>query len=410
MAGNRELPPENRVVVTGLGVVSSLGTGRQEFWQNLLNGTSGISPVKSFDTSAFSTHVGGEVKDFDPSAYIKRKSASGYGRTSQLSIAACRLAIEDSGIAHDDPVLSDTGLFMGTTLGEGQILEKITMDRSEAPDNIAIEDAELYHDNLMSLNASYELGLGNQSLVIPTACAAGNYAIGIGFDHIRSGRGRVVLAGGADSFSRTAFAGFSSMMALAREKCRPFDRNRDGILIGEGAGVLVLEAMSRAVERNARIYAELLGYGLTCDAYHMTTPNVEGVSAVMDKALRNAGVMPSEVSLINSHGTGTKVNDKTEYDAIRNIFGDLALTIPVNSIKSMLGHAMGAASALEAISCVLAIHDSRIPPTINFETPDEECPVNCVPNKMMAADVDVALNNSFAFGANNASTVFSKIR
>lgn len=244
--------------------------------------------------------------------------------------------------------------------------------------------------------------------MIPTACSAGNYAISYAADLLRSGKADVMVAGGADPFSRIAFTGFSRLFALAPEKCQPFDKNRQGTLVGEGAGVLILEPLESARARNATIYAEVLGYGLSCDGHHMTIPETEGIRRVMRRALEDSDIKPEDVDYISAHGTGTPANDRAECAAIHDVFGSYADTLPVSSIKSMLGHTMGAASALEAIACVLAVFHDQVPPTINFETPDPECDVDCVPNSSRYHQTRIALNNSFAFGGNNASIVFTK--
>jgi 3-oxoacyl-[acyl-carrier-protein] synthase II len=400
---------ETRVVVTGIGVVSSIGTGRAAFWEALLSGQSGITPVAGFDTRDCAARIGGEVKDFEPERFIRPRHVPRYGRASQLGIAAARLALEDAGL---DPRVAGArvSVFLGSTMGECGVQERLASACAhEGPGAIERRDVLMGLDSVMPLNIGRELGLQDaDALVFPNACAAGNYAIGHGYDQIRAGRTDVVLAGGADAFSRLAYIGFGRMLALAPERCQPFDLNRQGIVIGEGAGLLVLEGRERAQARGARIYAELLGYALSCDAHHMTIPHVDGVSAVMRKACAAAGVTPDAVDLVSAHGTGTRMNDRTECEALGRVFGEHARRVPIVSIKSMLGHTMGAASALEAVACVMAVHDGRIPPTINFETPDPECPVDCVPNTMREAPVRVALNNSFAFGGNNAATVFAR--
>ncbi len=248
----------------------------------------------------------------------------------------------------------------------------------------------------------------NQVLAFSTACAAGNYAIGQAFDLIKAGKADYVLAGGADSISRIVFTGFSRLFAMAPEKCQPFDKNRKGLLQGEGAAILFLETLESAQKRNVNIYAEILGYGLSCDGYHMTTPSVEGVSKAMKKAIFNSKVKLSEVDYISAHGTGTRENDKAECHAINKVFGERTKQIPVSSIKSILGHTMGAASAFETIACCLVIKNNQIPPTINFYTNDEECDIDCVPNDSREKEVGVVLNNSQAFGGNNACLVLKR--
>jgi len=241
------------------------------------------------------------------------------------------------------------------------------------------------------------------------ACSAGNYSIGYAFDLIRSGKADVMLAGGVDAFSRVNLVGFSRLYAMAPEVCRPFDLNREGMLVGEGAGMLLLETLDSALKRKATIYAEILGYGLSCDAYHMTAPKEEGIVECMRRGIKEAGIKIEDVDYISAHGTGTVQNDKTECSAIKKVFGAKYKEIPISSIKSMLGHTMGAASAIEAISCCLTIKEGVIAPTINYQTPDPECDVDCVPNHSRKAEVNIAFNNSYAFGGNNACLVFKKI-
>jgi 3-oxoacyl-[acyl-carrier-protein] synthase II len=246
--------------------------------------------------------------------------------------------------------------------------------------------------------------------MISTACAAGNYAIGYGFDLIRMDRADAVFAGGSDPFSRISFTGFNQLSAVAPEKCQPFDKNRKGMMVAEGAGVLIMESLEAALKREAPIYAEILGYGLSCDAQHMTQPSVEGISACMIKATQDAAIEIDEIDYVSAHGTGTAANDRAECAAIKKVFGTRYKQIPVSSIKSMLGHTMGAASALEAITCALVVRNDIIPPTINYETPDPECDVDCVANQARKRIVNIALNNSFAFGGNNASLVLKKFK
>jgi len=238
--------------------------------------------------------------------------------------------------------------------------------------------------------------------VIPTACAAGNYSIGYAFDIIRTGRKDVVLAGGADPLSRLAFTGFSRLFAMAPEKCQPFDKERKGMMLGEGGAMLLIESLEHAEKRGAKIYSEILGYGLSCDAHNMTIQHENGISKVIERALKNSGLSRDDVDYISAHGTGTGLNDKTETASIKKVMGERVAKVPVSSIKSMLGHMMGTASALEAIACCMAIASGVIPPTINYDTPDPECDLDCVPNKSRKHKVKVALNNSFAFGGNNA--------
>ncbi len=397
-----------RVVVTGLGVVSSIGIGKEEFWQNLIAGKSGISPVSSFDTSEHFTHLGGEVKEFSFDIHypeVKQKSLS---RASMLGLAATRLALRDADITIEILQNIEAGICMGTTLGAVQVVEII--------DELLLKNKNYNIDNLICLVPTHstpsDIGrvnaLNNSFMMFSTACAAGNYAIGYGFDLIKLQRVDIAVVGGIDPFSKVAFTGFNQFKAVAPERCQPFDKNRKGMMVAEGAGVLILEELEHALQRGANIYAEIVGYGLSCDAKHMTSPSVEGIVQCMKKALKEAGITPQDVDYISAHGTGTPANDRAECAAIKEVFGERYREIPVSSIKSMLGHTMGAASAIEAIACSLAIKHSIIPPTINFETPDPECDIDCVPNKARNHTVTYALNNSYAFGGNNASVVLKR--
>jgi len=264
--------------------------------------------------------------------------------------------------------------------------------------------------NNIPANIGRYFKLKGPNYLIPTACAAGNYAIGYGFDFIKRSDLDYALVGGADAFSRLAFTGFQRVHAMASEKCKPFDKNRKGMLVGAGAAILFIESLDSALQRKATIYAEVPGYGISCDAYHMTASKVEGIEKAMDKAIKYSRVQKEEVDYINAHGTGTQGNDKTECAAIKRVFKERYKSIPVSSIKSMLGHPMGAASAIEALTCCLTVKENIIPPTINFETPDPECDIDCVPNKAKVKKVNIALNNGFAFGGNNSCLVIKKFQ
>jgi len=407
-----------RVAVTGLGAVSSIGTGRRSFWEGLLAGRSGVGPIRSFDTSDYRVKIGGEVHGFRMEDFLPRREAGKYGRASQLAIAAALLAVEDAGLPPAPPE-SPAAVLLGSTMGECREQEAVMRAwHRGGPGQVRLRNLARLPDSLLACNVMSALGMGasgagptglwTTGCTFPTACAAGNYAISYAYELIRRGDVSVALAGGCDAFSELAFAGFGRLMNLARQKCQPFDKNRTGIVIGEGAGILVLESLEHVRARGGRIYAELLGYGMSCDAHHMTIPHVDGVTAAMEAALEDAGVAPAGVSFVSTHGTGTRMNDKTECQALRRVFGNRMEHIPVNAVKSMLGHTMGAASALAAIGCALTVHEGRIPPTINFETADEECPVDCVPNTMREQPVEIAMNNAYAFGGNNCVTVFAR--
>jgi 3-oxoacyl-[acyl-carrier-protein] synthase II len=398
---------KNRVVITGIGVISSIGIGKDAFWNSLLKGKSGISPVSSFDTSKHFTHNGGEVKNFKPEEFIQKKRLKIMNRATQMALASTKLALEDAALTSEKLVGCKVGVSHGTTLGAAQTIEEVDMLIIK---NEAISKRLFYQmpTHAAPSMISKEFKFNGPNFMFSTACAAGNYAVAYGYDLLRLNRADIVFAGASDPMSRIEFTGFNQFKAVAPEKCQPFDKNRKGMMLAEGAGILVLEPLENALKRHARIYAEILGYGLSCDASHMTTPSVEGIAECMRKAMREAGITIEDVDYISAHGTGTLANDKNESAAIKEVFGPLYKKIPVSSIKSMLGHTMGAASALEAITCALAVKKDLMPPTINFETPDPECDIDCVPNQAREQTVNIALNNSYAFGGNNASMVFRK--
>jgi len=398
-----------RVVITGLGVISSLGVGWHAFWEGLLQGRSGIGPVTGFDTREHFTHNGGEVKAFRPEEFIDPVRLPGLSRASQMALAAAKLAVRDAALSPGEGPARSGAVCIGTNIGSVQSVEKvdeiIVRERSYAVERQLLAQLPT---NTTAAEIAREFGLTGPALMFSTACAAGNYAIGYGSDLIRTGRADLVLAGGSDAFSKVAFTGFNQFKAVAPEKCQPFDLNRKGMMVAEAAGILILESLERAEARQAPVYGEVAGYGLSCDAHHMTTSSVEGVAACMEKALQEAGCAAGDVDYISAHGTGTPTNDKNECAAISLVFGDRAKTVPTSSIKSMIGHTMGAASALEAVVCALAVKYDMIPPTINYETPDPACAIDCVPNRARKQRVAVALNNSYAFGGNNASLVVKK--
>ncbi len=390
-----------RVAVTGLGVVSSIGTGVAEYAAGLRAGRDGSRPISVFDTDGFAHSVGCEVVGFEPTEWVRRQPVEDLGRAAQFSVAAARMAVADAG-------LTDPGRAMvciGTTDGGGdageRIAENVVRDKE-----IPAELPRRVPAVTLPVAVARELELSDVDIsTIATACAAGNYAIGNGFDAIAAGDVDVALCGGADAMCRMTFTGFYRLGAVDPERCRPFDVHRQGILTGEGAGVLVLEPLERAVARGARIYAEVLGYGLNCDAGHPVAPNRDSVAACMRLAHSDAGVTPDQVDLIAAHGTGTKANDTTECGAIHDVFATPPRTV---SVKSMLGHTMGAASALSAIACALALKESFIPPTINHVETDPACAVDCVPNRSVEADLRVVQNNALAFGGNNSVVLFGR--
>ena len=398
---------KKRVVVTGMGVVSSIGIGVKPFWKNLIAGVNGISAIETFDVSEYEMKYGGEIRNFRPDLFIRSKKCKTMGRASQFGVAAAKLALDDAEINPSNE--NRMGTFMGTTLAEAQSLEQI--DKywlKDGEDNVWNSNIMKYPGYNLANNISQYFGFSAANFVLPTACAAGNYSIGFAYDMIKQDKLDFAVAGGADPIARTNFTGFSRLVAMAPEKCQPFDKNRKGMMVGEGAGVLVVEELEHAINRGAIIYAEIMGYALSCDAYNMTIPSLHGIEKVMEKAIINSEVNKKDVGYICAHGTGTQTNDKIECEAIKNVFGNHTKELSVSSVKSMLGHTMGAASAIESIACCLAIREGIIPPTINYENEDVDCDLDCVPNMAKSKKLKVALNNSFAFGGNNACLVLGE--
>lgn len=397
-----------RVVITGLGAVTSVGLGVRAFCDALKSGSSGISTIEGFDTTGFPCHRAGEVKGFDSRQWVQKLDAAKMGRSSQFAIAAARMAIEDAGL--DPAAISNErcGVSIGTTEGESQLEYALVEQWVKAgPQSLDPTVVNQTPADRLSSSVAREFALQGEAITLSTACAAGNYAIGHAFDLIKLGEADVMLCGGVDSLSRSAFAGFFRVGAIAPVVCQPFDVNRRGILTGEGAGILSLESLENATSRRARIYAEVLGYGMNCDAHHMTAPEPQSIANCMRLAHRYAGIAPTEVDYICAHGTGTPLNDAVEAAAIHEVFGNNPP--PTSSIKSMIGHTMGAASALGSIACTLALYHGFIPPTINIENPDPVCGLDCVPNLARRANLRIVQNDAFAFGGNNAITVFGKL-
>lgn len=398
-----------RVVITGLGAVTSVGLGAEAFRDALLRGASGISQITGFDTTGFPVDRGGEVRGFDPAAWVRRLDPNDLGRSSQFSIAAARMALEDAGAGAESLPRERCGVSLGTTEGESRS-EYMLVEQwvRSGPGTLSPEIIRQTPADRIANSVAREFDLHGDAVTLSTACAAGNYAIGHAYDLIKLGETDAMLCGGVDALSRNALAGFYRVGAVAPDVCRPFDLNREGILTGEGAGVLFLESLDRARERGARVYAEVLGYGLNCDANHMTAPEAESIAACMRLAHRRAGIDASEVDYICAHGTGTKLNDAVEAEAIRKVFGDAPP--PTSAIKSMIGHTMGAASALAAVACTLGLHYGFMPPTMNIETPDPECGLDCVPNEARRAELNVVQNDGFAFGGNNSILILGRPR
>ena len=403
---------EARVVITGLGIISPIGIGKDVFWRNLLAGVNGIREVQHMDTSDYRTHRGGEVLDFHLSDYVaEAEDGARLGRSTQFAVASARMAWQDAGLKLQDIDPYRVGVAGGTANGESTIFE-VQNEAWFRSGVTAVDGASLSFfpsEAIFTAVARY-MQVKGTTTVFSTVCAAGNYAIGYASDLLRSGSVDFMLAGGSDAFSKIAFTGFNAMMAMAPERCQPFDLRRRGMCVSEGCAMLVLERLESAVGRGAHIYAEVAACGLSNDAFHMTAPHPLGRGAVsaMSNALRDAHISPESVDYINAHGTGTQVNDKVETRAIKTVLGDHAYSVPVSSTKSMIGHAQGAASAIEAAACALAIDTGLIPPTINYSEKDPDCDLDYVPNEARAHKVGVAFNNAFALGGNCSALLLKR--
>jgi 3-oxoacyl-[acyl-carrier-protein] synthase II len=407
-----------RVVITGLGAVAPNGIGTQTFWENLINGVSGIAPISRFDASKHDTQIAGEVKGFDPLQWIEKKEARKMDLFIHYAVAAGQMAYDDSGLKVTDDNRERIGVFVGTGMGGIPALEeshRILMEKG--PGRISAFFIPSIITNLASGQISMRFGMKGPNSCVCTACATGNHAIGDSFRIIQRGEADVMLAGGSEAvITPLTIGGFCSMKALSTRNheptraSRPFDKDRDGFVMGEGSGIMVLESLEHARHRRAKVYAELVGYGMSADAYHITQPAPEGEGAVrsMRLALKDAGVAPSLVDYINAHGTSTPAGDLNETLAIKTVFGDHARSLAVSSTKSMTGHLLGAAGGIESVITVLAIVRGMLPPTINYDTPDPECDLDYVPNTARRKDVRHAMTNSFGFGGTNATLVFKK--
>ena len=409
---------KQRAVITGMGVVSPVGSNLETFWNSLITGQSGIDFVTRFDVGDMPTKVAGEIKDFEPTDWLDRKESRHMDRFTQLAMAAAKMAVQDSGLNLDQVNKERASCIVGTGVGGVTTLEQqkeVLMNKG--PGRISPFFIPMLISNMAAGHISLEFGLQGSSLSVATACASATNAIGEAMRLIEHGYADVVLCGGTEApIVPLAFAGFCAMKAMSTEKenpreaCRPFDARRSGFVMGEGAGILVLESLEHAQKRQARIYAELSGYGSTCDAYHITSPAPGGVGAIqsMQTALAGAKMRPEEVDYINAHGTGTNANDSAETAAIKALFGEAAPKVAISSTKSMTGHLLGAAGAIEAIACALTIKNSMIPPTINYGEPDPECDLDYVPNEARQKEVQVALSNTFGFGGHNATIVLKR--
>ena len=406
-----------RVVVTGIGLITSLGKGKQKTWERVLNGECGIDKITAFDTTEQSIHIAGEVKDFNPEDYIEKKEIKKLARFSQFAVAASKLALEDSKFVIDESNAERTGVIVGSGIGGLEIIEtevgKLLEKGSRRVSPFYIPGAIV---NMAAGNVSIYLGAKGPNTSVVTACAAGTNSIGDAYEIIKLGKADTMIAGGAEAtITPSGIAGFANLKALStiedpKKASRPFTADRAGFVMGEGAGILILEELEQAKARGAKIYAEIVGYGSTGDAYHMTSPSEGGEGAVraMKMALDEAEADITEVDYINAHGTSTPANDKNETAAIKTLFGDHAYKLAVSSTKGATGHILGGTGGVEAGFLALAINEGILPPTINQDNPDPICDLDYVPNKSVKRDIRIGLSNTFGFGGHNAVIAMKK--
>jgi 3-oxoacyl-[acyl-carrier-protein] synthase II len=407
-----------RVVVTGVGLLSSVGIGTEETWQAIKNGHSGICRITSFDASSFNCQIAGEVKNFDPANYIEKKDIKKMGRFIQFAIAATDFALQSSGFTVTPDIAERTGVYIGSGIGGFEVIEREHKTLIEkGPSRISPFFIPATIINLAAGYVSIRVGAKGPNSATATACTSSAHAIGDSFKIIQRGDADVMICGGAEAaVTPMGIGGFAAMRALSQRNhepqraSRPWDKMRDGFVVGEGAGIVILEELGFALRRGARILAEIAGYGMSGDAYHMTSPseNGDGAYRVMKNAIHDAGVEPADIAYVNAHGTSTEVGDKIETIALKRVFGDHAYKIAVSSTKSMTGHLLGGAGGLEAGLTVLAIRDQIAPPTINYEIPDPDCDLDYVPNEARPMTIDYALSNSFGFGGTNGCLIFKR--
>lgn len=406
------------VVVTGLGVISPIGLDVETFWQALLDGKSGVAKITRFDASGLPSQIGAEVKQFDPLQFMDRKTAQDTDLYIQYAVAAAKQALDDAGgLDHADP--ARVGVSIGTCVGGvGTLIEEHRKMEQRGPSRVSPKMITRFIPNMAAYQMAAIFGAEGPSLTISTACASSNNAIGEGMRKIQRGEADVMIAGGTDSlFIPIVYAGLASAKAVStrndepEKASRPFDKNRDGMVVGEGAGIVILESRTHAEKRGARIYCQLAGYAGNAEGFHPTAPSPDGKGEcrAMREALQDAGLAPEAIDYVNAHATSTVVGDKVETIAIKQVFGDHSRTLPVSSIKGHIGHLLGAAGAVELVATIKALETGIIPPTINYETPDPDCDLDYVPNKPRKANLRAALSNSFGFGGQNASLVVKKI-
>lgn len=409
---------ERRVVVTGLGAVTPVGNNVEKMWDNIVAGNSGIDLITKVNKEDFPVHVAAEVKDFDPTKHMEKRDARKMDLFTQYAVASAKMAVEDAKLTIDDQNADRVGVWIGSGIGGMQTYEEQHqkfLDKGYR--RVSPFFVPMLIPDMAAGQVSIQLGAKGINSCTVTACASGANSIGDAFKAIQRGDVDYMITGGTEApLTNLSFAGFSSMRALSfnedpKTASRPFDKNRDGFVMGEGAGILILETLESAQERGAHIYAEIIGYGSTGDAYHITSPaeDGEGAARAMKQAIEDANLSPADVDYINAHGTSTDMNDKYETAAIKTIFGEHAAKLAVSSTKSMTGHLLGACGGIESIISVKAIEDSVIPATMNYETPDEECDLDYVPNQAREQDVNVVMSNSFGFGGHNVALIFKKV-
>ncbi|MCM8711766.1 beta-ketoacyl-ACP synthase II [Clostridium sp. SYSU_GA19001] len=407
----------NRVVVTGMGAITPLGNDVNSFWNGIKEGKNGIDNITLFNTERLKVKVAAEVKNFKPEDYIDKKEAKRMDRYCQFALAATKEAIEDSGLDLESVNKERLGVVVGSGIGGLATIEKEVKNLVEkGPNRVSPLFIPMAISNMAAGNIAIKYGAKGMCTSVVTACATGTNAIGDALRLLQYGMADVIIAGGAEgSITELAIAGFTNLTALSNSNdpnsaSTPFDANRSGFVMGEGAGILILETLEHAQKRGAKIYAELVGYGATCDAYHMTAPAPEGEGGAraMKLAIEDAGITPDKVSYINAHGTSTPLNDKYETMAIKSVLGEAAYKVPVSSTKSMTGHLLGAAGAIEAVVCIKALQEGFLPPTIGYTTPDPECDLDYVPNVGRKAELEYAMSNSLGFGGHNATIMFKK--
>ena len=409
---------KKRVVITGLGCVTPVGTGKDDFWVNIKSGVSGIDKITRFDYTNYQTQIAGEVKDFTPEDYISKKELKKMDRFTQFAMVASKLAIADSELDLNNIDRNRMGTVIGTGIGGVETIEAQHKNLLEKGNRrVSPFFIPMMIGNMAAGQVAIEFGAKGPSTNICTACASGTNSVGDAFKIIQRGDADIMIAGGTEAaVAEFAVAGFCNMKAMStnndnpQKASRPFDKDRDGFVMGEGCGILILEELESAIKRNAKIYAEIVGYGMTSDAYHITTPaeNGEGAARSMQMAINDAGIEPEKIDYINAHGTSTYYNDLYETMAIKSVFGENAKNVSISSTKSMTGHLLGASGAIEAIVCALAIKDNFVPPTINLENPGEGMDLDYTPNKGKERTINYALSNSLGFGGHNATIVLKK--